>query len=82
MRDFGFKYHVGDLVTHVGFLKPVRQSSVQRFRVMTQTLIAGPAFTQRVYYIRPVPQHEESARPSLGTLRVQEEHLALWPEDD
>ena len=81
MRDFGFKYQVGDLVTHVGFLKPVRQSSVQCFRVMTQTLIAGPVFTQRVYYIRPVSQNDESTRSSSDTLRAQEEHLVLWSKE-
>ncbi len=81
MRDYGFKYQVGDLVTHVGFLKPVRQPSVQRFRVMTQTLIAGPVGSQRVYYVCPVSQLNQTGEVATH-LRVQEEHLVLWPDED
>jgi len=80
MRDYGFKYQVGDLVTHVGFLKPVRQPSVQRFRVMTQTLIAGPVMSQRVYCIRPVSRLDR-AGGLTSHLRVQEEHLVSWPDE-
>ena len=82
MRDAGFKYKVGDLVTHVGFLKPVRQPRVPRFRIVTQTLIAGPASTQRMYTICPVHGADEPPSSSLDTLRVQEEHLALWSNDN
>lgn len=81
MRDFGFKYQVGDVVTPVGFLKPVRQPAVQQFQVMPQTLIAGPACSQRVYGVCPLSHVYE---PGKGTayLRVQEEHLVLWPGED
>lgn len=81
MRDFGFKYQVGDLVTHVGFLKPVRQPSIQRFQVMAQTLIVGPTGSQRVYCICPASQVHEAGRGTTH-LRVQEEHLVSWPGED
>jgi len=81
MHDNGFKYQVGDLVTHVGFLKPVQQPSVQRFQVMTQTLIVEPVGSRRVYYIRPVSHVQEAGRGTTH-LRVQEEHLVLWPGEE
>ena len=81
LRDYGFKYKIGDIVTHVGFLRPVRQSSVQQFEIVNQTLIAGPGCSLRYYYIRPLSQADKGTTAS-GTLRVQEEHLAPIPEDE
>ena len=81
MRDYGFKYQVGDVVTHVGFLKPVRQPVVQQFQIMHQTLIVGPSGSQRMYGLCPLSQVHE---PRKGTtcMRVQEEHVVLWPGED
>ena len=78
MRDYGFKYKLGDLVTPVGFLTPVRQPTVQQFQVVTQLLVAGPAREERVYYIHPIHDPEEQPSSSRDTLRVQEEYLAPW----
>lgn len=61
--------------------RPDEKPSVQRFRVMTQTLIAAPGLSQRVYSLCPVSQ----LRHAGGTatyLQVQEEHLVLWPDED
>jgi len=80
LHDYGFKYKIGDIVTHVGFLRPVRQPTVQQFEIVNQTLIAGPGCSLRYYYIRPLGRVNEGMAAS-GTLRVQEEHLAPIPED-
>ncbi|MGE0825751.1 MAG: hypothetical protein AB7G75_12910 [Candidatus Binatia bacterium] len=82
MGEYGFKYKVGDRVTHLGFLKPVRQSHVQQFEVVSQTLVAGPVSAQRIYYIRPVHRTTNHTGTFADTLRVQEENLTLWLDDD
>ena len=81
MTNRGFRYKVGEVVTHVGFLKPLRQPTVQRFQVVTQTLVAGPGGFQRFYYVRPTETHGQHPPVTSDTLRVQEEHLAPLPED-
>ena len=81
LHNYGFKYRIGDIVTHVGFLRPVRQPIVQRFEVVNQTLIAGPGCSLRYYYIRSLSRVDEGMADS-GILRVQEEHLAPIPEDE
>jgi len=78
MRDYGFKYKLGDLVTPVGSLTPVRQPSAQPFRVVTQLLVAGPVCEEHIYFIHPVHGPEEQPSSSRNAVRVQEEHLAPW----
>jgi hypothetical protein len=80
MRNPGFKYNVGDVVTHVGFLKPIRRPTIQRFIVVTRTLVAGPGGSQRIYYVRPAREQERQLSSTPDTLRVHEEHLAFLPE--
>ena len=82
MREYGFKYKIGDRVTHLGFLKPVRQPQVQQFEIVSQTLVAGPVSAQRIYYIRPVHHTTNHTETFADTLRVQEEHLTLWSDDN
>jgi hypothetical protein len=81
MHNQGFKYKVGEVVTHMGFLKPIRQPTVQQFVVVTQTLVTGPGGAQRFYYIRPAGRSGTQSQSTLDTLRVQEQHLAPLPED-
>ena len=81
MRDLGFKYEIGDLVTHVGFLKPVRQPVVQQFQVVSRVLVAGPSVPHRFYYVQPAQQGAKSPPVGREAFRIQEEHLAPLPED-
>jgi hypothetical protein len=81
MSNQGFKYKVGEVVTHVGFLKPVRQPTVQRFEIVTQTLVAGPGGSHRFYYVRPAGRPGSRLGSVSDTLRVQEDLLAPLPED-
>ena len=80
MNNQGFKYTVGEVVTHIGFLQPLRQPKVQRFQIVTQTLVAGPGGFQRFYYVRPAERGRKTG-PAPDTLRVQEEHLVPFPDD-
>jgi len=78
MRDLGFKYKPGERVTHVGFLKPMRQPVVPQFHVVAQTLEAMPSGPQRYYSVRSTEEHSQA-----GTgFRVQEAHLAPLPNDE
>ena len=81
MRDYGFKYKLGDFVTPVRLVTSVRQPTVSQFQVVTQLLIAGPACEERVYLIHPVHGAEEQPSSPHDTLRVQEEHLTPWSEN-
>ena len=81
MHNQGFRYKVGEVVTHMGFLKPIRQPTLQRFVIVTQTLVAGPGGAQRFYYVRPAGRCGTQSQSTPDTLRVQEEHLAPLPED-
>ncbi len=81
MNNLGFKYKVGEVVTHMGFLKPIRRPTVQQFVIVTQTLVAGPGGSQRFYYVRPAGRSGTRSESTPDTLRVQEEHLASLPED-
>jgi len=40
MHNLGFKYKVGEVVTHMGFLKPIRRPTVQQFVIVTQNALA------------------------------------------
>ena len=81
MKTPEFKYNIGDVVTHVGFLKPIRRSPVQRFIVVTRTLVAGPGGSQHFYYVRPAREYERGTVSMPDTLRIHEENLAPLPED-
>jgi hypothetical protein len=82
MRDDGFKYQPGDIVTHVGFLKPTRHPAAPRFQVIAQTLEMAPHGPQRYYYIRPAASHTSGAEGTIDTLRVQEDHLTPFQEEE
>lgn len=82
MRNVHFKYQVGDLVTHVGFLKPVRQPVVQQFQIVSRTLVEGPGCTHRFYYVCPTKEKLHHLTMSQDALRVHEDHLAPLPEDE
>ena len=81
MRDLGFKYEIGEVVTHVGFLKPMRQPVVQQFQVVSRVLVAGPSVPHRFYYVQPAQPDAESPHVGRDAFRIQEEHLAPLPED-
>lgn len=82
MRDLHFKYQVGDLVTHVGFLKPVRQPVIRQFHIVSRTLVEGPGCTHRFYYICPAEDKARQAGAGRSALRVHEENLAPLPENE
>ncbi|HXG18524.1 MAG TPA: hypothetical protein VNN62_05555 [Methylomirabilota bacterium] len=82
MRNLGFKYQIGEVVTHAGFLKPVRQPAVQRFHIISSTLVIGPGGAQRFYLVRPVQYGAESGGTGRETLRVLEDSLAPLPKDE
>jgi hypothetical protein len=82
MQDARFRFRVGDIVTHMGFLYPRRQPVVQRFEIVGQTLVASPGATQRYYYIRTVGKPEQQATTHGATLRVEESSLAPLPDDE
>ena len=81
MRDDRFRYKVGELVTHVGFLKPRRQPVVQRFQVISQTLEAAPSGPQRFYYLRSLDASGKPVHTATNAMRVHEDHLAALPDD-
>jgi hypothetical protein len=82
MQDAHFKFRVGDIITHRGFLYPRRQPVVQRFEIVGQTLVACPGATQRYYYIRTADKLEQQAATPGATLRVEESSLAPLPDDE
>lgn len=82
MHDSHFKFQVGDIVTHMGFLYPRRQPIVQRFEIVGQTLVACPGSTQRYYYIRTASTSEQQDATHGATLRVEESSLAPLPDDE
>jgi hypothetical protein len=82
MYDGHFKFRVGDIVTHMGFLYPRRQPVVQRFEIVGQTLVACPGATQRFYYIRTADKREQPPTTHGATLRVEESSLAPLPDDE
>ena len=81
MKDLHFKFQVGDLVTHVGFLKPVHQPVIRSFHIVSRMLVEGPGCTQRFYYISSAEEKTPQAGAGRGTLRVHEENLATLPQD-
>lgn len=81
MRDTRFKFQVGDIVTHMGFLYPRQAPVVQRFQIVGQTLMAGPVSTERYYHIRSVGDAAQSTATHGSTLRVEEANLAPLPEN-
>lgn len=81
MQDLGFRYEIGDLVTHVGFLKPVRQPVVQQFQVVSRVLVAGPKVPHRFYYVKPTSPSSEAPPSNQEAFRIQEEQLAPLPDD-
>lgn len=82
MRNSHFKYQVGDLVTHVRFLKPVRQRAIQQFQIVSRTLVEGPGCIHRFYYVCPTKDKLHLSTMSQGALRVHEDHLAPLPGDE
>jgi len=81
MRDTRFKFQVGEIVTHMGFLYPRPALVVQRFQIVGQTLVAGPVSTERYYHIRSVDSTRQQTAAHSSTLRVAEANLAPLPEE-
>lgn len=81
MRDTRFKFRVGEIVTHMGFLYPRQAPVVQRFQIIGQTLVAGPVSTERYYHIRSVDNEAQRTEALGSILRVEEANLARLPED-
>lgn len=81
MRDTRFKFQVGEIVTHMGFLHPRQAPVVQRFKIVGQTLVAGPVSTERYYHICSVNNEAQQTGAHGSTLRVEEANLARLPED-
>jgi hypothetical protein len=79
MRNTRFKFQVGEIVTHMGFLYPRRAPVVQRFKIVGQTLVAGPVSTERYYHIRSVDGAAQTTDTHGSTLRVEEANLAPLP---
>ncbi|MGE0679457.1 MAG: hypothetical protein AB7P69_00900 [Candidatus Binatia bacterium] len=82
MRDTHFKFQVGEIVTHMGFLYPRQAPIVQRFKIVGQTLVAGPVSTERYYHICSVNNETQQTGVHGSTLRVEEANLAQLPEDE
>jgi hypothetical protein len=82
MRNLHFKYQVGDLVTHVGFLKPMRQPVIQQFQIVSRTLVEGPGCIHRFYYVCPTEAKAHLPMMNRDALRVHEDHLAPLPGDE
>lgn len=81
MRDTHFKFQVGEIVTHMGFLYPRQAPVVQRFKVVGQTLVAGPISTERYYHIRSVDNETQQTGTHSSPLRVEEANLVRLPEN-
>lgn len=81
MHDTHFKFQVGEIVTHMGFLYPRRTPVVQRFKIVGQTLVAGPVFTERYYHICSVDNGAQPIGAPGSILRVEETNLARLPAD-
>jgi hypothetical protein len=81
MRDTRFKFQVGEIVTHMGFLYPRQAPVVQRFKIVGQTLVAGPVSTERYYHICSVDNAAQQTEARGSILRVEETNLARLPED-
>ena len=82
MRDAQFKFQVGEIVTHKGFLYPSQAPEVQRFKIVGQTLVAGPVSTERYYRICSVNNEAQQTEARGSTLRVEETNLARLPENE
>ena len=81
MRDAWFKFQVGEIVTHKGFLYPSQAPEVQRFKIVGQTLVAGPVSMERYYHICSVDKEARQTEARGSTLRVAETNLVQLPED-
>ena len=74
--DLGFKYQIGQNVTHKGFLEPTRQPVVPRYTVVSQSLETGPSGPQRFYYLN------NSEHQTDKQIRAAEANLALIPSEE
>lgn len=81
MRDARFKFQIGEIVTHMGFLYPRQAPEIQRFKIVGQTLVAGPVSTERYYHICSVDNDAQQNGVRGSTLRVGEANLARLPEE-
>ena len=73
--NLGFKYQIGQHVTHKSDVRPTRQSAKPRYTVVSQLLETGPRGPEHFYYI----QREEQHLTTDGQIRASEAHLASVP---
>ncbi len=76
--NLGFKYKIGQHVTHACDVQPARQPLVTRYTVVSQLLETGPHGPEHFYYLRREEQHLTTD----GTIRASETHLAPVSGDD
>ena len=74
--NLGFKYQIGQHVTHKSYLQPKRQPAVPRYTVVSQLLETGPSGPEHFYYLRREEQH---TRATESQIRASEAHLAPVP---
>ena len=77
--NLGFKYQIGQHVTHTGDGQPVRRPIVPRYTVVSQLLETGPRGPEHFYYLRREEQHP---RTTDEQIRASEAHLTSVPRDD
>ncbi len=78
-HNLGFKYHIGQYVTHKGDLEPTRQPVVPRYTVISQLLETGPGGPQRFYYLS---REKQQSLTHGEHIRASEAHLAPVPGED
>ncbi len=76
--NLGFKYQIGQHVTHKDDLQPARQPIIPRYTVVSQLLETGPRGPEHFYYLRREEQHLTTS----GQIRASEAHLAPVPGED
>lgn len=74
--NLGFKYKIGQHVTHTGDVRPARQPAVAHYTVVSQLLETGPRGPEHFYYLRREEQHPLTPDEQI---RASEAHLAPVP---
>lgn len=77
--NLGFKYQIGQHVTHTGDVQPARQPAEPRYTVVSQLLETGPRGPEHFYYLQREEQHPLTPD---GQIRASEAHLAPVPGED
>ena len=71
-HNLGFKYPIGQYVTHRGDLEPTRQPVIPRYPMISQLLETAPSGSMRFYYIS---REKQQSRVPGEHIRASEAHL-------